>query len=320
MAGDRAADAGQRQTEDAQGAFTIDGELVHERVATNIVVGDVWYVAAPVAQAVGKGGNGAVRVMTRKAMGATAPNPRRYSVCISTTPPPDNRFDSAWSDAAGGFAALLGERIHAKTGKPVGIIFMHGDAPELKSWIGADDLKQAPSLMDDYQQLVGLKPGNPFYDANIRRYMAAWKKYWHDYIPQMIADKRVPDGQAWGSYPTLSGASITTQAAQSYNVMVHSFWPGSFKGIIFLSGQKMFDAGQGANFGEQLSALANSWKDRFGCPDPQFFYTIPTKTLAPEITKPAGIKGASTALEIDQWLSAEQIPGLCDAVVTKAYN
>ena len=298
--------------------FTIDGELVHERVATNIVVGDVWYVAASVAQAIGKVGNGAVRVMTRKAMGFTAPNPRRYSVCISTTP--GNSFDSVWMNADGGMAGLLGERIHAKTGQPVGIIFMQGDAPELKSWIGADDLKQAPSLMDDYKQLVGLKPGNPFYDANIRRYMADWKKYWSEYIPQMIADKRVPDGQAWGSYPTLSGASITTTAAQSYNVMVHSFWPGSFKGIIFLPGQKMFAADQGAYFGEQISALANSWKDKFGCPDPHFFYTIPAKSLAPEVTRPTGIKGASTALEIEHWVNPEQIPGLFDTVVTKAYN
>ena len=300
--------------------FIIDGELVHERVAKNIVVGDVWYVAAPMAQAVGKTGNGAVRVMTRKAMGATAPNPRRYSVCISTTPPPDNRFDSAWCDAAGGFAGLLGERIHAKTGKPVGIIFMQGDSPELKSWVGADDLKLAPSLLGDYEQLVGLKPGNPFYDANIRRHMADWKKYWNDYIPRMIAEKRVPDGQAWGSYPTLAGASVTTKAGQSYNVMVHSFWPGCFKGVIFLCSEKMFDADKGAHFGEQLTALANSWKVRFGCPDPQFFYTIPAKTLVPEITKPPGIKGASTALEIDHWLNDGQIPGLCDTVVSKACN
>ena len=298
--------------------FTVDGEIVHERVAANIVVGDVWYIAAPVAQAVGKGGNGAVRVMTRKAMGFIAPNPRRYSVCVSTTP--GNTFDSVWTNADGGLAGLLGDRIYAKTGKPVGIIFMQGEAPELKCWIGADDLKQAPSLMEDYKQLGGLKPGNLFYDANIRRYIADWKKYWSEYIPPMIADKRVPDGQAWGIYPTLSGGSITTKAAQSYNVMVHSFWPGSFKGIVFLCSQKMFKADQGAHFGEQLSVLANSWKDKFGCPDPHFFYTIPTKKLAPKITKPASIKGASTALEIDQWLNGEQIPGLFDTTVTKAYN
>jgi hypothetical protein len=29
-------------------SFTIDGEMVHERVVTGIVFGDVWYVAAPV--------------------------------------------------------------------------------------------------------------------------------------------------------------------------------------------------------------------------------------------------------------------------------
>jgi len=309
--------------------FTIDGELVHKRVYTNMVVGDVWYVAAPVGQGVGKEGNGAVRVMTRKAKGFNAPNPRRYSACISTTP--GNSYDSVWMNASGGFAGLLGERIHAKTGKPVGIIYMHGDAPELKYWIAADDLKQAPSLMGDYKQLAGVAPCSPYYEENVRLHMADWKKYWSEYIPQMMTEKRVPDGRPWGTYPKFS-SSITTRAAQAYNVMVHCFWPGSFKGIIFLSNEAMFKKDQGANYGEQLSVLANSWKDKFGCPDPYFFYTIPSKALAPKISKPGQIKGKSAAFEIDHWLAAKrggkedaaavntQMLGLIDRVVKEVYE
>jgi hypothetical protein len=279
--------------------FTIDGEFVHERTATNIVIGDVWYVAAPVGVGVGKDGNGAVRVMTRKAQGFTSDRPRRFSVCISTSAI-DNRFDSVWRSAGGGLAGMLGERIHAKTGKPVGIIYMDGDAPELKSWIATDDLRQSPSLMDDYSQFQTLRPGNPQYAANARKYVAEWRKYWSEYVPAMIAGKRVPDGVPWGTYPTFAG-SVATDASQAFNVLVHSFWPGSFKGILFVSGEALFKKDQGANFGEQFTVLANSWKRKFACPDPTFIYTIPSSTLAPKITKPQAIQGRSVAVEINGW-------------------
>ena len=296
--------------------FTIDGELAHERVVENIVVGDVWYVAAPQLPAlpVAKpgeqaAGGGVVRVMTRRANRAASPRPSRFSVSISTTP--ENSYASRWEDAKADVAGILGRKIAAKTGKPVGIIFMQSAGgkdvaePELKSWIDAASLKQAPSLMEDYKSVIAMFPGNPYYDANVKRYIADWKKYWAESVPAMIASKKAQDASGWGTYPTLAVADSQSQAAQGYNVMVHSFTPASFKGIIFLCSQKMFEADQGANYGEQLTVLANSWKEKFACPDPRFFYTIPSKKLAPKITPPAGIKGKSTACEIDHWLTAK---------------
>lgn len=83
--------------------------------------------------------------------------------------------------------------------------------------------------------------------------------------------------------------------------MVCSFTPASLKGIIFLTGEQMVAADEGAHFGEQMSALANCWKEKFACEDPQFIYAIPSKTLAPKITAPTGIKGKATAVEISDW-------------------
>jgi len=292
--------------------FTIDGELAHERVSENIVVGDVWYVGAPamdLAMPKGKPSGGVVRVMRRKAKRSTFRNPSRFSVCVSTTP--ENRFACTWDDAGDDLAGALGHSIAAKTGKPVGIVFMQSVAsktrpnPELKSWIAARCLEQAPSLMEDYKQLAAVTPGNPYYDANARRYVQAWKTYWSEYVTQMIATKRVPDGAAWGSYPTLA-ASVTTEASETYNVLVHSFTPASFKGIVFLCSEEMFAKDQGANYGSELSALANCWKARFACEDPYFFYTIPSKALAPKITGPKGIQGKSMACEIGRWPAAER--------------
>jgi hypothetical protein len=318
--------------------FEIDGEVAHVSECKNIVVGDVWYVAAPnrPMSAKGKGdgkadgkSDGTVRVMTRKAMRSTSPRPSRYSVSISTTP--GNRFDSDWENAAGGLAGALGQRIAAKTGKPVGIILMDGDALELKHWISYDRLKQAPSLMEDYKQLAMLNPGNPYYNDNVKRYVVDWKKYWSESVPRLMATKRALDGAAWGSYPSLS-ASVTTEASHAYNVMVHCFGPGSFKGIIFLCGANMCEKDQGANYGAELSVLANCWKDKFGGEDPHFFYTIPSKELAPKITQPQGIKGKSTACEINQWLTAKrgdkndmdvvnkQLIGLIDLAVREVYK
>jgi sialate O-acetylesterase len=300
--------------------FTIDGELVHERVCTNMIVGDVWYVAAPPMAAVAEANapaNDSVRVMTRKASRDRSPSPARYSVASSTTL--DSGYASRWEPAKGSLAGMLGQRIAAKTGRPVGIIFMQSGSgkdlaePELKNWIDAESLVKAPSLMEDHKDLAAAQPGNPVYDADVRRYLADWKKYWSDYIPKLIAEKRVPDGIAWGTYPAF-GRVITTTAGQSYNVLTCPFWPGSYKGVVFLTGEGMFTKDQGANFGEQFTILANSWKEKFACPDPRFFYTIPNKTLAPKLTTPAGIKGASTAIEIDGWLNAK--PGDKDAIAS----
>jgi len=306
--------------------FEIDGELAHQRVCENVVVGDVWYVAAPPLNAAFNSdvdSGGMVRVMTRKAKRSTSPRPSRYSVCVSTTP--KNRFASEWRNAGdkglrnagGGLPGLLGERIHARTRRPVGIIFMQGDDQALKSWIAVDCLKQAPSLMADYKDLAAKIPGTPYYDANVRRYIAEWKKYWGEFVPQLMATKKLPDGaSAWGTYPSFAG-SITSDACQTYNVLVHSFTPASFKGVIFLSSPKMVEEDQGARFGPELSVLANCWKERFGGEDPHFFYTIPSKALAPKIARPQGIKGRSTPYEIGRWLTAERGDEEGKAVVKK---
>ena len=66
----------------------------------------------------------------------------------------------------------------------------------------------------------------------------------------------------------------------------------------------MLQQDQGANFGPELSALANCWKDWFACPDPCFLYTTPGKKLAPKITQPTAIKGRSVGVEIDDWSDA----------------
>jgi hypothetical protein len=188
----------------------------------------------------------------------------------------------------------------------VGIIFMQSAGgkdiaePELKHWIPADALQQLPSLAEDYKQLAGMNPGTEDYAAFGRSYIAAWKKYWSEYIPTMIAEKRVPDGVAWGTYPSFGG-KITTEASQSYNVLTCSFTPASVKGIIFLTGEAMFKQDQGANFGEQFTVLANSWKAKFGCPDAAFFYTVPSLALAAKVSKPGTINGRSMPLEINNW-------------------
>jgi len=309
-------------------SYTIDGEVAHERTITNIVIGDVWYVAAPSMKltipAV-KPSGGVVRMMARKAKRSSNRSPSRFSIAVSRTPGPGNRFAAQWTNASG-LAGALGQSIAAKTGKPVGVVFMQnsvpkgGDNPEMKEWIAPAFLNQAPSLMSDYKTVGSLYPGNPYYNANIRNYVGAWKKYWSEYIPEMMATARVPDGVPWGSILSVAGASGSSRATQTYNVMVYSFTPASFKGIVFLCSEKMVEANQGANYGPELSVLANCWKTGFGGEDPYFFYTIPSKALAPKVARPAGIKGKSTAFQIDQWSGSGLVSGLIDTVMKEAYK
>lgn len=298
--------------------FLIDGELAHERICRNIVVGDVWFVAShpgnfkelPEAEV-----KTPVRMMTRKAKRFSHPTPSRYTVCVSRTPL--NRFACEWTDATG-LPAAIGNLIAAKTGRPVGIIFMKSgttsmgrgvpakDLSTLKSWIPVNALKDAPSLVDDYKDLAAVRPGNPHYAANVRQYLGAWRSYWGDYVPQMVAERAVPDGLVWGNYPTLA-AGVTSKASEVYNTMVHSFTPMQLKGIVFLAGPATFAEDGGARYGEQMSTLVNSWKERFGGQDPHFLYTVPDKTLAPKFTRPKGIRGRSTAIPTSDWTEVSNL-------------
>lgn len=312
-------------------SMTADGELVREQECKNIVVGDVWYVGASMGDITIDAGEPAplVRMLTRKAKRDSNSRPSRFSVSVSTAA--DNRFGSVWEPATG-FAGALGKRIAAKTGKPVGIVFMQAASgkdvvePRLAGWIKGADLAAAPSLADDYAQLMSLEPGTPQYEAAAKRYVTAWKTYWGEYVPEIIRTKAVPDGKPWGSYPTFG--DDVTKAAENYNVMVESLTPSSFKGVIFLTGPGGAQADEGKLFGEQMAAIATCWKKRFACEDPFFFYTMPSRDLAPTITAPKGIPGKSQAIEIPKWPTpgktaakeaGDWLLGVIDTIVAAAY-
>lgn len=300
-------------------SMTVDGELVHERVAKNIVYGDVWYVAAPKVKfnvPEVKPSGQIVRVLANTTKRSSKDFPSRFSIAVSTSPPAKNRFAVSWEEGTG-LPGALGHAIAAKTGHPVGIIFMQSrETPELKSWISPDHLGQAPSLMEDYKQIASIRPGNNYYDENAHRYIADWKHYWNEFIPAMITTGKMPNGAPWGTgYPSFK-ADVSTSAAKTWNVSTLCFTPGSFKGLIFLSYQELFEDGKGANFGAELSSLANGWKKHFGGPDQQFFYTTPGKELVPGYSPPKQISGKSTAVEINAWDDAGT---LIEQLVRKDY-
>ena len=73
----------------------------------------------------------------------------------------------------------------------------------------------------------------------------------------------------------------------------------------------MAGEGQGVHFGSEMSALANSFKARFNLgkdeADIPFFYTMPNQTLSPNRTLPKGIRGQSTAVELEDWLELNSV-------------
>jgi|APSaa5957512622_1039677.scaffolds.fasta_scaffold01457_2 hypothetical protein len=313
-------------------SFTIDGELAHERVVKGIMFGDVWYVAAPAgikAPAKGQTKDGEkvvmdesdgpiVRMIQNQSKRGGKAGASRYSVCVSRTPL--NRFASFWKPASGA-AKEIGDAIAAKTKRPVGIIWMQTkvsgpkgerrDSTTISEWMAPSFLKDAPSMMDDYKSVGSQYRDNPSYLENVRRYIGDWKGFWNDYIPEMIDTKAVPEGAAWGaswgSYPSPKPDIGDSKATYVYNVYVHSFTPAALKGVIFLTSESMVKEAGGANFGPEMTALAKSFKSRFGDQDAEFIYTIPSKTLAPKITTPAAIAGKSTAVEIGAWSDVAKV-------------
>ena len=301
--------------------FTIDGELVHERVAAGIVFGDVWYVAAPAGKfeiPEVKPSGQVVRMIENQSKRDGKDAPSRFSVCVSRTPRIkeangkwSNRFASYWKDASG-LAAALGHSIAAKTNRPVGVIFMQSKTNgPIRNWIAPAFLKDAPSLMEDYRTVGSKYFDNPYYLANVRRYIAEWKQYWNGHIPAMQQTKAVPDGSSWGHYPSPKPQVGDSTTTWTYNVYVHCFTPAALRGVVFLSSESMVADDQGANFGPEMSALANCFKARFGGDDVPFIYTVPGKGLAPKITQPKGIKGKSIVVELSDW---SEVDGVLEAV------
>jgi hypothetical protein len=93
----------------------------------------------------------------------------------------------------------------------------------------------------------------------------------------------------------------------TYNVYVDSFSPAVLSGVVFLTEESMVSEDKGANFGPEMTALAKSFKARFGGDDVPFIYTVPAKALAPKVIKPEGIKGKSTAVEITDWQRLDEV-------------
>lgn len=281
-------------------SFHVDGEPVHSRVVGNILFGDVWYVASPPIRIPAleiEDSDQIVRVMTRRAKRTSAPNISRFTVSTSTDH--DTRFSSLWEEATDTFASALGHRLAKQSGRPTGIIHMDGDDVPLASWIPFSHLRNASTLIPEYENLAQIHPGNDIYDANVRRYIADWRGYWGDHVPRMIATRAAPDGAAWGSYPALAD-TVVSKASQTHNVLAASFIPGSFKGVVFLTSPAMVAADEGAAFGPEFSVLANSLITDFGG-QARFVHTMPDRSLAPRVTAPAGIHGDARAIVITEW-------------------
>ncbi len=169
-------------------------------------------------------------------------------------------------------------------------------------------------------------PDPKVYAANAETYINDWKTYW----------KNVSTDPAFeaGAMPRFPGAkAVETPATMTYNMLIAAFGPGNFKGVICLTPGSFMGEDEGANFGRQFSAMANSWKETFAYGkqviDPHFFYTVPDKTLAPKITAPMRIKGKSTAYPMKEWLSVgyanrqsvvgEDLKAFLDAAVNTIY-
>jgi sialate O-acetylesterase len=287
----------------------IDGKVAHERILKNVIVGDVWYVAAMELKqekhsAVPKSGP-----VPREAFESDHPQlrmfmsfgkreeskPTRFKLNASGNP--ISRFFSRWSPTLG-LTKELAQRIHAKTGRPVGIVILDTPARPMKGWVSYESLKEHPAWKSDVEELTPLYVKDPKgLLSNSSTYITRWQEYW----------KNVANAHDFetGALPAFPGNSkIGTNATKIYCQSISAFTPGNFKAILCLTGKETV-SDEGAGFGPKFSIMANGWKSAFdrgkSTIDPHLVYALPTKALAPKLTSPTGIKGASSAVEMKAW-------------------
>ncbi len=319
---------------------TLDGELAHERKLVNIVVGDVWYVAAcdirvprgagvpssgPAPLAAWEGGNPQLRMLTSGGRRAE-PMPMRFKMNASGNP--TSRFFSRWAPTTG-LTQALAEKIHARTGKPVGVIVLDPGGGTIKEWTGFEHLSKITAWLPDHEQLSPRHAPDPnAYVTHAEAYVQNWREYWK----KVQSDPTFHTGNMAG-FP--GATSVETRATTIYNQSICAFSPGNFTAILCLTGKDFVADDEGAGFGEQFAVMANSWKETFArgreVIDPYFIYAMPGKELAPKITAPKGIKGRSMAYAVQEWLAigrggnvgegtgGEVLGGLIDAAVNAVY-
>jgi len=93
--------------------------------------------------------------------------------------------------------------------------------PEIKiqSWVRYEWLKQAPSLTADYKALLArYHPELALFD-NVETYISDWKTFW----------KTAPHSKELPRFPV---EDAKTSATLTYNMMIATFNPGNFKGVI----------------------------------------------------------------------------------------
>jgi hypothetical protein len=246
------------------------------------------------------------------------------------------RYYARWQPPAG-LAKELGDRIHAKTSTPVGVIVINTRGKvTIKDYVSYERLDRIPAWQADKKSLYrNYNPDTTFYKANVDAYLKGWQDYWKRVSDEPgFAQSNASGGMPWYPRPP-SGAS--TAATTRYNWAICNFSPAAFKGVICFTPAAFVGEDEGAGFGEQFTVMANCWKEAFSYGkqgiDPQFVYTLPAKTLAPEITAPAGIQGASTPVEVTAWpnlnaydrearaqVIGDDVKAVLDAAVKAAYQ
>lgn len=291
----------------------LDGQLIHERGASNIVIGDVWYVAVNNATMPGIPWNqayepptGPIRMLQSESKKSSDAMPNRFKLATGSR---IGRYYARWQTPQG-LAKELGDRIHAKTGNPVGVMVINTrGSVSLKDYVGYQWLDKVEAWKADQKDLYGrYNPDTTFYKTNVDAYMKTWQDFWKRVAEQPgFAQDNASGGIPSFPRPPAAGSSSATTR---YNWAITNFSPAAFKGIICLTPETFIGEDEGAGFGEQFSVMANCWKETFAygkkAIDPHFVYTVPSKELAPKITAPVGIEGASTAVEMTVWPEINQ--------------
>jgi hypothetical protein len=286
---------------------SLNGKVIAEASAKNVLVGEVWYVIMPETLNIPKG----------KSMNSDSKNELRIFTVSGKKNQPRFSFEknpyhmpgASWHTSGlkgkvATFSKFFGNKIIEKSGSPVGLIVFDIKTKEISvsSFLDYETLKESSSLKEERANLHSILANNKHFEEEAQNYLKRIEDFAKVTMPEIKRSGKMPEGDYNVFYRKF--AQPLSQATMSHNFLIAPFPSCTVRGVLFFTPRGFALKEKGKYFGPEFSVLANSMKKNFGG-DPWFIYGLPGKSLMPKRTKLTGIKGKSAAIPMDSWFAPQ---------------
>ena len=264
-------------------------------VLDDVLVGDVWLCSGqsnmqfPLKNA-SEGGS--------LVSGAAHPGMRLLEVPAKVSTRPQDRFSVDWQAAtprtAATFSAvgfLFGQRIHAESGVPIGLIECALGSTSAECWVSNETLD------------------GPLFAPAIKKWREV-EANWND--PQVREKHLHKSAKKPGK--TMQPSEARTYPGGCFNAMLHPLFPFALKGVVWYQGEA--NRTRGHQYRSLLPAMIGEWRSGFGQDDLKFYVVQLPGIGAGDIA--SGGDSSIAELREAQWLTVKQDAHMGMAVLIDA--